>query len=250
MARKSLSPQARQQQLIEILNHKRGEKVTAQELAEEFQVNEKTIRRDLNKLAELDQPILSDLGNGGGFYMDNTYRLGHLSNDQRSFLYSVAERAGLSEQESAHFKRILAQFARYPFDRLIEEEKPDLPDADENAPELEAYIKASIQKLHRNVDQLEKRLLSSVEEAANFNSAVEAGAANLQEYYLDLLFDGLDPLFPCDACRKLYKGCPLDRTGQDGDPESGEEPELCDYCRQRFIRYVTGPGLSHPGASL
>ena len=75
----------RRQAILEALSSRRFE--TRYNLAFEFSVNERTIRRDIEILS-LDYPIYTVQGTGGGIYVDENFRLGkpYLKKDQSELL--------------------------------------------------------------------------------------------------------------------------------------------------------------------
>ena len=75
----------RRNAILEDLCMRRYEKVS--NLAFQFGVSEKTIRRDILTLS-LEYPIYTAQGNGGGIYVDKNFRLGKvfLKNEQQELL--------------------------------------------------------------------------------------------------------------------------------------------------------------------
>jgi predicted DNA-binding transcriptional regulator YafY len=67
----------RQARLFAIVEHLRGRRtgVTAEALAERFQVTVRTIYRDLDALREGALPLAADRGPGGGYALDRSYAL-------------------------------------------------------------------------------------------------------------------------------------------------------------------------------
>ncbi len=83
----------RRQEILEVLCERRQESVC--NLANEFGVSERTIRRDL-ELLTLSYPIYTTQGNGGGVHVTDGYRLGkkYLSDKQTELLERIATRLG------------------------------------------------------------------------------------------------------------------------------------------------------------
>ena len=67
----------RQARLLAITEFLRARKtgVTAEQLAERFQVTMRTIYRDLDTLREAELPVLAEQGRGGGYALDRHYTL-------------------------------------------------------------------------------------------------------------------------------------------------------------------------------
>lgn len=63
----------RRKEILEVLSLRRVEQIN--NLAFQFGVSEKTIRRDILTLS-LEYPIYTAQGNGGGIYVDKNFRLG------------------------------------------------------------------------------------------------------------------------------------------------------------------------------
>jgi predicted DNA-binding transcriptional regulator YafY len=67
----------RQARLFAIVEYLRGRRtgVTAEQLADRFQVTLRTIYRDLDSLRDGDLPLRADRGRGGGYALDRNYTL-------------------------------------------------------------------------------------------------------------------------------------------------------------------------------
>lgn len=65
----------RRKEILEVLSLRRVEQIN--NLAFQFGVSEKTIRRDILTLS-LEYPIYTAQGNGGGIYVDKNFRLGRV----------------------------------------------------------------------------------------------------------------------------------------------------------------------------
>ena len=106
-----MSPSERRQLLLEVLCRRRQE--TTENLASEFGVNERTIRRDVEKLT-LSYPLETVRGRyGGGIRVADWYRLSRktLSPEQAALLKRLAPT--LQGQDLATMNSILSQFAPY-----------------------------------------------------------------------------------------------------------------------------------------
>ena len=97
----------RRNAILEILCMRRVEKIN--NLAFQFGVTEKTIRRDILTLS-LEYPIYTIQGNGGGIYVDKNFRLGrvYLKNEQQELLERLLP--GLDEKDSEVMKSIIKTF--------------------------------------------------------------------------------------------------------------------------------------------
>ena len=75
----------RRKEILEVLSMRRVEQIN--NLAFQFGVSEKTIRRDILTLS-LEYPIYTAQGNGGGIYVDKNFRLGKvfLKSEQQELL--------------------------------------------------------------------------------------------------------------------------------------------------------------------
>ncbi len=78
----------RRQAILEVLSVRRYE--TRYNLAFEFSVNEKTIRRDIEILS-LDYPIYTTQGQGGGIHVADNFKLGksYLKDEQKELLEKI-----------------------------------------------------------------------------------------------------------------------------------------------------------------
>ena len=97
----------RRNAILEILCMRRVEKIN--NLAFQFGVTEKTIRRDILTLS-LEYPIYTAKGNGGGIYVDKNFRLGrvYLKNEQQELLERLLP--GLDGKDKEVMKAILKTF--------------------------------------------------------------------------------------------------------------------------------------------
>lgn len=97
----------RRNAILEDLCMRRYEKVS--NLAFQFGVSEKTIRRDILTLS-LEYPIYTAQGNGGGIYVDKNFRLGrvYLKNEQQELLERLLP--GLDGKDAELMKAILKTF--------------------------------------------------------------------------------------------------------------------------------------------
>ena len=100
----------RRQAIIEVLCERRYE--TIDNLAFEFSVNRRTIRRDIETLS-ISFPFYTTKGTGGGVHVVEGFRLGmkYLTDKQYTVLKDVSER--LSGEEQTVVMEILKTFA-YP----------------------------------------------------------------------------------------------------------------------------------------
>jgi len=106
-----MSPNERRQRLIEVLCQRRQD--TMANLAEEFGVNERTIRRDIEALT-LSYPIDTICGRyGGGVKVADWYHLNRktLSPEQAELLKRLAPT--LTGADLATMNSIISQFAPY-----------------------------------------------------------------------------------------------------------------------------------------
>ena len=97
----------RRQEILEVLCERRHESV--ENLATEFGVNERTIRRDIEYMT-LSYPIYTVPGKGGGVYVSDGYRLGkkYLTDKQAELLEELSK--GLTGNELAVMQSILKTF--------------------------------------------------------------------------------------------------------------------------------------------
>ena len=97
----------RRQEILEVLCERRHESV--ENLATEFGVNERTIRRDIEYMT-LSYPIYTVPGKGGGVYVSDGYRLGkkYLTDKQSELLEELSK--GLTGNERAVMQSILKTF--------------------------------------------------------------------------------------------------------------------------------------------
>ena len=97
----------RRQEILEVLCERRHE--TVENLATEFSVGERTIRRDIEYMS-LSYPIYTTQGKGGGIYVDKDYRLGkkYLTDKQSEMLEELAK--GLTGEKLAIMQSILKTF--------------------------------------------------------------------------------------------------------------------------------------------
>ena len=97
----------RRNAILEILCMRRVEKIN--NLAFQFGVTEKTIRRDILTLS-LEYPIYTAQGNGGGIYVDKNFRLGrvYLKNEQQELLERLLP--GLNGKDEETMKSIIKTF--------------------------------------------------------------------------------------------------------------------------------------------
>ena len=97
----------RRNAILEILCMRRVEKIN--NLAFQFGVTEKTIRRDILTLS-LEYPIYTAQGNGGGIYVDKNFRLGrvYLKNEHQELLERLLPE--LNGKDKEVMKAILKTF--------------------------------------------------------------------------------------------------------------------------------------------
>lgn len=99
----------RRQRILEEISNRR--QVQINELASEFNVNERTIRRDIEILA-CSYPVVSTQGVGGGVRAMNGWYISHqyLRDDQENLLRSLLP--GLTPEQQKTMQSILAVFAK------------------------------------------------------------------------------------------------------------------------------------------
>lgn len=97
----------RRQQILEVLCERRHESV--ENLAYEFGVHERTIRRDIENLS-LSYPIYTTQGVGGGVYIMDGFKLGrkYLNNEETLLLEKLLTQ--LKGNDRATMKAILKKF--------------------------------------------------------------------------------------------------------------------------------------------
>ena len=102
----------RRKEILEVLSLRRVEQIN--NLAFQFGVSEKTIRRDILTLS-LEYPIYTAQGNGGGIYVDKNFRLGrvYLKNEQQELLERLLP--GLDGKGAEVMKAILKTFGLTPY---------------------------------------------------------------------------------------------------------------------------------------
>ena len=106
-----MRPNERRELLLESLLQRRED--TIENLASEFDVNERTIRRDIEQLTS-SYPLETARGRyGGGVRVADWYRQGrkYLTSEQEALLNKLA--STLRGEELATMNGILAQFAPY-----------------------------------------------------------------------------------------------------------------------------------------
>lgn len=87
-------------------------KKTAEELADRFEVSPRTIYRDIDSLCAAGVPIVAEAGTGGGYMLEESYRIDRsfLSADEIADLSSLLE--GLSEAvKDSHLERSLGKIS-------------------------------------------------------------------------------------------------------------------------------------------
>ena len=97
----------RRKEILEVLSLRRVEQIN--NLAFQFGVSEKTIRRDILTLS-LEYPIYTLQGNGGGIYVDKNFSLGKvfLKSEQQELLERLLP--GLDGKDAEVMKAILKTF--------------------------------------------------------------------------------------------------------------------------------------------
>jgi predicted DNA-binding transcriptional regulator YafY len=95
------------------------ERLTAEALAEEFEVSVRTIYRDIDKLAEAGVPVYADRGPGGGFRLVDGYRtrLTGLASDEAEAMFMIglpgpAAALGMGPAASNAGRKMLASLPR------------------------------------------------------------------------------------------------------------------------------------------
>lgn len=95
------------------------ERLTADALAEEFEVSARTIYRDIDKLAEAGVPVYADRGPGGGFRLVDGYRtrLTGLASDEAEAMFMIglpgpAAALGMGPAASNAGRKMLASLPR------------------------------------------------------------------------------------------------------------------------------------------
>lgn len=99
----------KQARLFAITEHLRARRsgVTAEMLAERFNVSVRTIYRDLDELRDASLPVLADRGRGGGFAMDRSYSLPPVNLTAREAAVLVAASQWLVESRVLPFTETL-----------------------------------------------------------------------------------------------------------------------------------------------
>lgn len=97
----------RRQEILEVLCERRHDSV--ENLANEFGVGERTIRRDIEYLS-LSYPIYTTQGKGGGIHVSDGYKFGkkYLTDKQSELLEKLAK--GLTGEDLATMQAILKTF--------------------------------------------------------------------------------------------------------------------------------------------
>lgn len=98
----------RRQEMLEVMCERRHDSIA--NLAAEFKVSERTIRRDI-ELLTLSYPIYTTQGSGGGVHVVDGYRLGrkYLTDSQSGLLERLAVRLDGDDFET--MKSILKNFS-------------------------------------------------------------------------------------------------------------------------------------------
>lgn len=97
----------RRNAILEVLSIRRVEQIN--NLAFQFGVSEKTIRRDILTLS-LEYPIYTLQGNGGGVYVDERFKLGkaYLKSEQQELLERILP--GLDGKDAEVMRSIIKTF--------------------------------------------------------------------------------------------------------------------------------------------
>lgn len=100
----------RTERLFAIAEYLRGRRngVTAEQLAERFEVTLRTIYRDLESLRAAELPIRADRGRGGGYALDRHYSLPPVNFTAREAAILIRVGRWLGEQRRLPFTRTLA----------------------------------------------------------------------------------------------------------------------------------------------
>mgnify|MGYP000759376548 FL=1 len=98
----------RRQAILEILCERRHEKID--NLAFEFEVDRRTIRRDIEVLS-ISYPLYTTKGTGGGVHVVDGYRIGkqYLTKEQKNLLEKLATR--LTGEDFQTMQSILKKFS-------------------------------------------------------------------------------------------------------------------------------------------
>ncbi|MCA9623651.1 MAG: HTH domain-containing protein [Myxococcales bacterium] len=100
----------RTERLFAIAEYLRGRRtgVTAEQLAERFEVTVRTIYRDLDSLRSAELPVRADRGRGGGFALDRSYSLPPINFTAREAAILIRAGRWLAEMRLVPFTRTLA----------------------------------------------------------------------------------------------------------------------------------------------
>ena len=100
----------RTERLFAITEYLRGRRtgVTAEQLAERFEVNVRTIYRDLDSLRTAQLPVRADRGRGGGFALDRRYSLPPVNFTAREAAILIRAGRWLTDMRRVPFTRTLA----------------------------------------------------------------------------------------------------------------------------------------------
>lgn len=147
--------------------------VSAEELADEFEVSKRTIYRDMDTLSSIGIPIISYLGKNGGFTLIDNYQLNKFTfnEEEKKFLLE-----GLTLKNELYDNNQLSTLQNKI--ELLKENKEEyhstitISSSTLHRESIEEETKGKIKKIHSIMDEGRKICISYVSQTANVSSRI------------------------------------------------------------------------------
>ncbi|MEG0259419.1 MAG: YafY family protein [Lysinibacillus sp.] len=156
--------------LIYLLQKK---KVSAEQLAKQFEVSKRTIYRDIDALSSIGIPIISYLGKNGGFTLIDTYQLDKFtfSEDEKRFLLEGLSLKGelFDDQQLATLQRKLELLKE---NKEITHPNITISSSTLHRQTIEDQTKEKIKNVLSVIEQSNKIRISYVSQTANITSRI------------------------------------------------------------------------------